>query len=160
MGGAGIGIAVLLGILAFFAFIAAAASIIILPLMFMSKKAQAAFSISPSTIDLIEKNKPKYPDSVARDHVSALFVDGSRPTYSQSSSLVAVGSPGAVAAAHAMHGASQAATGTGQLLGAAIAAFNWSVKIEAYGKSMVLAECLSETEARYLLHRIEVALAK
>lgn len=131
----------------------------LMALMSIGIRARVSFAVSPGQLMLIEKTKDKYPGAIDRQQVASLYIDGPRNSGQVSSSRLIVGPTAYVAAQAAAHTIGDMSSSIGRGMGAALAASRYSVTINAQAKTINLADALSQSEAEYLMHRIEAAWA-
>lgn len=149
-------------IILFFTAIAALISFITFLTVLVSlpaRKDRAEFAVGKSGVELIVKQKGGYPARIAVDHIQSLYIKTPSQAPRYGHVTVVAGSAGMVAAQQGAHAAAAVGGGLGQLLGSSLAKTSWSVAITAYGQEVLLATWLTESQASYLMHRVERAFA-
>lgn len=149
----------LLAFVMFFGFITAIMCVVI-ALMSMSLRAKVSFAISPDKLLLIDKVKDNYPSTIDRHQVASLYIDGPKDSGQVASSRVIVGPTAYVAAQAAAHSIGDISSSIGRGMGAALAASRYCLTINAQAKTINLTNALSQSEAEYLMHRVEAAWAR
>lgn len=160
MGGGWMIVGAILGLFALLLGFLITVSCIFAFLASMGLRERVSFAITPDRVNLIEKVKDKYPASVDRGQVASLYVDGPRDSGQVSSSRVIVGPTAYVAAQAAAQTVGDISSGVGRGMALAVFASRFTVTINAASRKIHLTNNLSQQEAEYLMHRVELAWAR